>query len=689
MTDRLWWQQPMRVIQDNLQVRDTPKMDAAKIAQETQDMHANTLVINVGGIYAWYPSKVRYHHVNEFLPQDKDLLQCLIDECHKRGIRVVARFDFSKTDDYVSQERPEWFLRNPDGTRRAYGAERPGNWSILYITCINSGYRNEEVAVPVLEEVLDNYDIDGIFFNAPNYEYCTCDACRKKYFDLYHKELPVRATRDDGEPTYGHAAPPEEMEPDFPGICYRDNIKTLYQAIKNKRPEVPLILYYDIYHERLDARMQTTDMLCTEAQDMLSHGRSNIPPIWRPTMIMKMGRTLPEGSPIPFGIIHSCPGMDWRHTGLPVAEYRSWLRQIPAAGGTIWHSVTGFNDTITDKRILQAVSEVNAEIALTQKDMDGAKECSDVLLLWNDRHTDGWANLLLNTQTQFDICNSYQLTPEKLRQYPVVVLPDAYPLTDEIVSMLREYAAEGGNLLIEGTTSEQLAPFADIIGIKPSVRTSEYLTACYWQFEADGEVLRKGFEETPILPHRGLTAYTRALEGTQVLSTLIPPFAPLNAVGAPPERASMLVDHTDIPLCTLKNCGKGKVMMIPYKLAELASEYHLAEFFLMWTNMLECLLGGKRTVDMTVTQGVFTYAYLNDNKLLVHFVNAIGQRPLVNNIPFVDFTFSIALPEGAEAEAVEPVIAGTSFRWNQEGDRVIVHVNRLNLWEMFRITFKA
>ena len=35
MTEKkLWWHEPLRVIQTNLQVKDTPKMDPAKIAQE-------------------------------------------------------------------------------------------------------------------------------------------------------------------------------------------------------------------------------------------------------------------------------------------------------------------------------------------------------------------------------------------------------------------------------------------------------------------------------------------------------------------------------------------------------------------------------------------------------------------------------------------------------------------------------
>lgn len=164
MNERLWWQKPLRVIQDNLQVKDTPLMDPKRIAQDISDMAANTFVVNVGGIYAWYQSRVKYHHVNEYLPKDRDLLREIIDECHQRDIRVIARFDFSKTDDHVFQEKPSWFVRNIDKTPRIYGKDRPGNWSLLLSTCLNAGYRNDELAVPVIKEVLDLYDIDGIFF---------------------------------------------------------------------------------------------------------------------------------------------------------------------------------------------------------------------------------------------------------------------------------------------------------------------------------------------------------------------------------------------------------------------------------------------------------------------------------------------------------------------------------------------
>ncbi len=687
MAEKLWWHGPLRVIQDNLQVKDTPLMDPAVIACETREMNANALVINVGGIYAWYPSKVKYHHINEYLPSDYDLLACLIEECHRYGVKLIARFDFSKTDDYVSQERPDWFIRRPDGSRVAYGQERPGNWSILYNTCINAGYRNHELAVPVLEEVLDGYEIDGIFLNAPNYEYCTCDLCRKKYFEIYHKPLPIEQAGLGGEATYGHQKTPDSVEKSFPGICYRDNISNLYQAVKRKRPDLPFILYYGIYNERIQDRLLTADMICTEAQDVLSRGWKNgIPPLWYPSVVIKMGRTQPEGSPKPFGIIHSCPGMDWRHTGLPQAEYRPWLRMIPAAGGTLWHSITGFNRTVTDKRILQAVSDVNTEITMIGEAMDGAWDYSDALLLWNNQATHGWAHLLTATQTLYDICNPDQLTPERLARYPMVILPDDYPLTAEIIAMLRTYAEDGGNLVIEGTTSGQLLPFAEMIGITDNIRTSEALTACYWQFEAEAGMLRRELQDSPILAYRGVTAYTHAVEGTRVLATLIPPFAPLNSVGSPPERASILVKHTDLPLCTMRSCGKGWVVLFTGRISELADTYRLADFYQIWTNLADMLLGEKRRLRMNFIPGIVANGFRTDRYVMIHMVNMVGQRPLAYNQSVTEFGFRISLPMGRQALSVEGPLHSADFTWLAENSAVTVNVKQLRLWEMFRIT---
>lgn len=75
------------------------------------------MVFNVGGIYAWYRSNVAFHVQNEYLPRGSDLLRDMIQSCHQRGIRFIARFDFSKAEDSVYLQKPQWFVRKEGVSR--------------------------------------------------------------------------------------------------------------------------------------------------------------------------------------------------------------------------------------------------------------------------------------------------------------------------------------------------------------------------------------------------------------------------------------------------------------------------------------------------------------------------------------------------------------------------------------------
>ncbi len=655
----------MRVIQTNLQVKDTPGMNPAKIAREMADMHANTLVTNVGGIYAWYPSEVKHHHVNEYLPEDFDLLQALIDECHKLNIRVVARFDFSKTDDVTFQQKPRWFTRDLEGKPTVVGKDRFGEWSLLLNTCINAGYRNEELAAPVLREVTQKYDIDGVFFNAPHLNACHCETCRTKYRKAYGAQLP-----DD----------PKGFAPDWGSLCLKDNIAVLRAAIREKRPDIPVILYYNLYRDNLNARYATADMICTEPQDVLSLGWQNIPQSWKPALAVRMGRTAPD-KPVPFGIVHSCPGMDWRHTGLPPAEYRFWLAQIPANGGQIWHSITGYPDTITDKRILACVGEVNAAIEKAESLMDGASSAAEAVLMWNALSSaEGLAEGLLAAHVQFDLMDTYQITPQALSRYKLAILPEDYPLTEAIEAALRTFVAGGGRLLAESSDPGFIARLGDLFGVSGSASRSESMVASYLRLEDDA-LRADGFEQTELLAHRGRVAHVSPEPGSKTLATLVPPFAPPDAVGAPPERASLPTPYTDLPMAVLGS--EGRTMLLPFQLSMLLREYKLAEHSNFLGLCAKALLKGRQ-VALEGAGAVQAMLYQKGDALLLHLVNGTGQRPLKDSIVLRDVQFSVKLPDGGEYRAISR-IAGADIAFRREGGRLMGTLSRLDAWDMLSI----
>ena len=56
-----WWHNALRVIQYNLQIQDTEQMVPGEIATNACEAGANAVVLNVGGIYAWYDSLSLIH----------------------------------------------------------------------------------------------------------------------------------------------------------------------------------------------------------------------------------------------------------------------------------------------------------------------------------------------------------------------------------------------------------------------------------------------------------------------------------------------------------------------------------------------------------------------------------------------------------------------------------------------------
>ncbi|WP_312427054.1 alpha-amylase family protein [Lacrimispora sp.] len=680
MREPLWWKEPMRVIQFNLQVKDTNRMNPVKIARETEEMAGNVVVMNVGGIYAWYDSKVKYHHINEYLPKDKDLLKALIEEFHKKDIKFVARFDFSITDDTTYLEKPQWFARHKDKSPYYRGEKRMGNWSLFLNTCATGGYRNEEVAVPVMNEVIDNYDIDGIFFNAPFASACFCERCQEKYFKKYGKPMPDNA---------------EEFEDGWLSQCTKDNIAVIYKAIKAKREDIPMILYYNpssaksksfgrFDRDSIYDRYETADLICTESQNVLSNGINEIPEIIHPIFAMKSGQT-EDGSLLPFGIIHSCPGMDWRHVGLPEAEYLSWMCQVPASRGVIWHSLTGYNDTITDKRIIRAVTEADQMIKKSENDMKGAVSKAEVLLLCNGTQaTRGWSEALVKSHIQFDLMHKYRMNGDKMKQYPVVIAPEGFLSYEGIPALLEEYVKDGGNLIAENTDYESSVNNSLLLGVKKEINVGEFLNASYLRFEEEGLALKKGMD-TDKVAFRGVVSYCTPAGSAKTLATLVPPFSPLDVAGAPPERSSIPTPNTDIPLCILNSFGKGKVFFLPFSLNALITGYKMPDHYQLISNAIDSLLGDRREIEVNVPSAVQVSMYEKAGQILVHFVNEIGQRPLMEHVPFHDLSFSVKLKDSQTVKNVRSVIGEENLSFQVSEGRVEVWADKLKVWDMFSI----
>ncbi|HEX2324926.1 MAG TPA: hypothetical protein VHQ00_05970, partial [Chloroflexota bacterium] len=174
---RPWWAHPQRIVQLNLTLEDAGA-DGAMMARRAHEYGANALLLNAGGIYAFYPTRVPFHRRAPGLAGD--LLGDAVGYCHASGLRVIVRFDLSGLHRDAFEAHPEWFYRSAGG--------RPLVDKGLYTTCPHGGWW-QECFFALWDEVARRYAVDGLFFNAWGHKErtregevggpCRCLACQR------------------------------------------------------------------------------------------------------------------------------------------------------------------------------------------------------------------------------------------------------------------------------------------------------------------------------------------------------------------------------------------------------------------------------------------------------------------------------------------------------------------------------
>ena len=151
--------------------------DAAALAVKLAAAHVEIINFfardNLGNSY--YPTKVGKMHPS----LKKDLLGPVIDECHKRGIKVCAYFNAGLHHELIMTRR-DWARVTEKGEVCTVEG-RPG--SFFRRPCFNTGYADYIAAEAA--EVLEMYpDVDGLFFDGMGSRPCFGYECVKGMADL-------------------------------------------------------------------------------------------------------------------------------------------------------------------------------------------------------------------------------------------------------------------------------------------------------------------------------------------------------------------------------------------------------------------------------------------------------------------------------------------------------------------------
>ncbi len=147
-------------------------------------VHAEGACISAGGMCAFYPTDVQWHHRGDWLG-DKDTFGDLVRGCRKMNMAVIARVDPHCVRDDAAQAHPQWVAVDASGNKARHMV-----MTDRWLTCA-LGPCNFEFMPQVLSEIVSRYDVDAIFANRwSGHITCYCDSCKSEFKKASGLEAP-------------------------------------------------------------------------------------------------------------------------------------------------------------------------------------------------------------------------------------------------------------------------------------------------------------------------------------------------------------------------------------------------------------------------------------------------------------------------------------------------------------------
>ena len=560
MSEKHWWTDyPWRMIQTNLREADMADIDAEKFASDLEAFGATVVTLNAGGIIASYPTKLPYHVQSRYLTGSS--LKDIIDACHSKGIRVIARMDFSKIPYAVYEQHPDWAFIKADGSI----IEQNG----FVQTCQNSEYQQEK-AIEILTELLTSHHFDGVYCNmsgfvATDYNgnihgFCTCTRCRTGFKAAFGMEAPTAMNMKDPLTMryIGFQA--------GAGKKLRAKMKDVVKAIS------------------LEIMLDKVDYLRSE-----SHTDIGVP-IWVYSASSNSRRTAgAERSIVSDNASVDFFGFRYRECSVSpaVLELRQW--QNLANSGALSLYIMGRLDNHRDTAAFERTKRVYEFHRRNEQLLCGLKSAAEVVLVSksqqsrSDPESYGWIRALSASHIPFDEMKSADISIAALAGKRLVILADVNDISPEQAQILDTFVEMGGRLAATcGSGVRGNAQTFRCLGIdKLDSPKRGLMSTVFCVSDSEKEIFPHCAESPVIAPGSEIASAEYARSVKKYLTTVPEPKF------GPPEIACF-TEYTDEPGLTVNEYGKGLGIFIPWN----CGSFYNAEGYTNTLNFMQDVLFG-------------------------------------------------------------------------------------------------
>jgi hypothetical protein len=694
-----WYRRARRWGQTNITEIDPMRYDMAWWRQQWQRTRVQGVIINAGGIVAYYPTQVPMHRRAQFLG-NRDLFGEVCAAAHADGLVVFARMDSSGAHEELYRAHSDWFAVDANG--------KPYRARDLYVSCVNGPYYEEHL-LAILRELVARYHPEGFTDNSwsglGRGSICYCENCRKKFHERAGRDLPRQ--KDWNDPTY------------------RDWIRWSYACrleVWDRNNRVtreaggPECLWVGMNGGDVAGQAEQfrdCKEICARAEIIMldDQRRQNATGFARNGEVGKLVHGLlgwdklaPESM-----AMYQTTAPTFRLSSKPEPESRLWMVEGFAAGiQPWWHHVGAYDE---DRRMYRTPVALCQWHAANEEFLFNRRPVATVGVAWSQTNTDffGRDDAELNVELPWNglrqalVRGRIPYLPVHLdhldrdaAQFRLLILPNLAAMSDAQVASVRRFVEGGGGLLATGQSSlcnewgDGRSDFAlaDLFGahlpenhgmrnettrhrwaaesahtylrLTPELRARGDVPHAPDEPPATGErhpVLR-GFDATDILPFGGTLEALRIDASAQVLATFIPPF-PVS----PPEMSWMRTPKTDIAGLVVSERTKGA--RVAYLAADLDRRFgrdNLPDHGDLLANLVRWTARDDVPLRVEGPGLVDCHMYRQSGRAILHLVNLTNagtwRAPVDELIPVGPLRVAVRLPDGVPGRRLRLLVSG-------------------------------
>ncbi|HOK09996.1 MAG TPA: alpha-L-fucosidase [Candidatus Hydrogenedens sp.] len=491
---------------------------------------------------------------------------------------------------------PEWGRRKQDGTLDTNN------------TCRTSDY-DTQLMIPQLLEVIQEYDIDGMWIDGENWASypCWCERCQQKFTEATGiKEIPKK--KDDVN---------WEAWVTFHRGLFTKHVQQIVESVHKVKPSCMVCSNWLYTMRQPEAIEANVDYLsgdftpsfgakeaCFEARFLASRGKPWDLMAWsfiHSSSIGKVMKTVP----------HLCQELsEVLSQGGSVFIYDN-----PKRSGRLvdWHTdlLAKTGEFCKERKNWCFKTKTLPQIAVLHSETTYYKENEPLYQKYGSviQPVEGAVTILLELGYSVDIVNEDTLV-KVISQYPIVVIPERAHVPDTVMDAVKQYTENGGKLIISGSfLAERCGDWLGVEGTGEKVKG--------WLPVPDGTAVPTAgeYEKVRVINAKGISSLMNNQEQGR--------------------------DEIGFPSVTIKEVGTGAVMAIygpffKYYASHPVPGYRqLLEFWLreFGTNKLLIMRESPWYVELTTRQ--------RENQILLNLVNRgvngylSSERHMVESVPII------------------------------------------------------